>query len=156
MTLGYFRIAERFEIVVDRNNTVPLLSMSTRRVLGQHLNCAMPEILHTRVASDDLKVTQKKTTHIKPTDSSLAMSQESLEVGTSSGSLGMRAGGLSKIEKQWTNRQRALEEAGYMLRPRYHPRWQPSWINTNQSFWNVEDGKAQSVSSSFFRAIRRH
>ena len=76
------------------------------------------------------------------------MSQE-LEVRTSSESLGMEAGGLSRIEKQWTNRQKALEEAGYMLRPRYHPEWRPSWINTDKFFLKVEDGRAQAVSIKF-------
>lgn len=73
------------------------------------------------------------------------MSQE-LEARTSLESLGMQAGGLSRIEKQWTNRQKALEEAGYMLRPRYHPEWQPSWSNTDKFFLDAEDGQAQAVS----------
>ena len=76
------------------------------------------------------------------------MSQE-LEARTSSESLGMQAGGLSRIEKHWVNRQKALEEAGYMLRPRYHPEWQPSWINTDKFFLDVEDGQAQAVSIKF-------
>jgi len=73
------------------------------------------------------------------------MSQE-LGVRASSESLGMEAGGLNRIEKRWTNRQKALEEAGYMLRPRYHPEWQPSWSNTDEFFLNAEDGQAQAVS----------
>ena len=85
------------------------------------------------------------------------MSQE-LEARTSLESLGMQAGGLSRIEKQWTNRQKALEEAGYMLRPRYHPEWQPSWTNTDKFFLDAEDGQAQAVSINlpFLSPNRRH
>ena len=83
------------------------------------------------------------------------MSQE-LEARTSLESLGIQAGGLSRIEKQWTNRQKALEEAGYMLRPRYHPEWQPSWINTDKFFLDVEDGQGQAVSRKFsFQSVYR-
>jgi hypothetical protein len=83
------------------------------------------------------------------------MSQE-LEARTSSESLGMEAGGLNRIEKRWTNRQKALEEAGYMLRPRYHPEWQPSWANTDMFFLNAEDGQAQAVSiKSLFSSPNR-
>lgn len=74
------------------------------------------------------------------------MSQELLDVGTSLERPEMQAGELNRLEKQWANRQTALEEAGYMLRPRYRPGWQPSWIGTNRFFLNLEDGKAQAVS----------
>lgn len=74
------------------------------------------------------------------------MSQEPLGIETIEEAREMQAGGLGPIEKQWTNRQKALEEAGYMLRPRYHPEWQPSWTHTNKFFLECEDGQAQAVS----------
>lgn len=74
------------------------------------------------------------------------MSQELLDIGISLERPEMRAGGLSNLEKQWANRQTALEEAGYMLRPRYRPGWQPSWIGTSRFFVNLEDGQASAVS----------
>lgn len=75
------------------------------------------------------------------------MSQELLDVGTSLERPEMRAGELNRLEKQWAKRQPALEEAGYMLRPRYRPGWQPSWIGQNRFFLNLEDGKAQAVNT---------
>lgn len=74
------------------------------------------------------------------------MSQELLDVGTSLERPEMQAGELNRLEKQWANRQTALEEAGYMLRPRYRPGWQPSWIGTSSFFIHFEDGRAQAVS----------
>ena len=62
----------------------------------------------------------------------------------------MRAGLLNRIEKQWVERQPALEEAGYMLRQRYRPGWQPSWTGTDKFFMDVEDGQARAVSMMLF------
>ncbi|KAI0294570.1 hypothetical protein BC826DRAFT_1011363 [Russula brevipes] len=39
-------------------------------------------------------------------------------------------GGIDEVERWWVERQEALERAGYMLRPRYHPGWKPSWEGT--------------------------
>jgi hypothetical protein len=78
------------------------------------------------------------------------MSQELLGIETEEEAREMQSGGLSPIEKRWRNRQRALEEAGYMLRPRYHPEWQPSWTNTDKFFMKFEDGQAQVVSTKSF------
>ncbi|OBZ69510.1 hypothetical protein A0H81_10164 [Grifola frondosa] len=38
---------------------------------------------------------------------------------------------LSPAEMFWKDRQPALENHGYSLRPRYRPGWTPSWIGTN-------------------------
>ena len=77
------------------------------------------------------------------------MSQEVLDVETSLNRPELRAGELNAIEKQWAERQVALEKIGYMLRSRYHLGWRPSWINTNKLFWNLEDGQAQAVIISY-------
>ncbi|KAH9987573.1 hypothetical protein BJV77DRAFT_1152165 [Russula vinacea] len=53
---------------------------------------------------------------------------------------GRQPGGLDKTEKWWIERQEALEQAGYMLRPRYRLGWQPSWTGTNKLHLNFEDG----------------
>ena len=74
------------------------------------------------------------------------MSQGSLEVEASQARPNLQAGELNRLEKQWVNRQTTLEKAGYMLRQRYRPGWQPSWIGTNKFFMDVEDGQAQVVS----------
>ncbi|KAI9067211.1 hypothetical protein FKP32DRAFT_1564216 [Trametes sanguinea] len=34
-------------------------------------------------------------------------------------------------EVEWQSRQQFLEKHGYMLRPRYHKGWKPSWIDTS-------------------------
>lgn len=34
---------------------------------------------------------------------------------------------LSLWERRWRDRQRFLQSRGYILRPRYHPDWVPSW-----------------------------
>ena len=45
---------------------------------------------------------------------------------------GHEPGELGDMEKWWVERQKALELAGYMLRPRYHPDWKPSWTGTGK------------------------
>ncbi|KAH9971406.1 kinase-like domain-containing protein [Lactifluus volemus] len=52
-------------------------------------------------------------------------------------------GQLGEMETWWAERQEALELAGYMLRPRYHPNWKPSWIGTKKNFSNCEDGQSE-------------
>src|SRR5437588_12960970 len=63
---------------------------------------------------------------------SLIMSQGLLGVGNSQERPNLQAGELNRLEKQWANRQTILEEAGYMLRQRYRPGWQPTWIGTRK------------------------
>ena len=77
---------------------------------------------------------------------SLIMSQDLLGVANSQERPNLQAGELNRLEKQWANRQTALEEAGYMLRQRYRPGWQPTWIGTGKFCMDVEDGQAQGVS----------
>jgi len=42
-------------------------------------------------------------------------------------------------EYYWLDRYIWLEEQGYMLRPRYHPDWKPSWIGTDKKWYKCED-----------------
>lgn len=57
----------------------------------------------------------------------------------------------------WVERQEALEQAGYMLRPRYRTGWKPSWVTTGKHYSKVEDGQSLSVSAgSFSSSARTH
>src|SRR6266702_159974 len=56
-------------------------------------------------------------------------------------------GELGGPETWWVERQEALEQAGYMLRPRYRIGWKPSWVTTDKHYSNFEDGQSQSVSA---------
>ncbi len=53
---------------------------------------------------------------------------------------------IGENERWWVERQEALEQTGYMLRPRFRPGWQPSWTGTNKSFIDFEDGWCVTVS----------
>lgn len=67
---------------------------------------------------------------------------------------GRRPGQLGELEEWWAERQKALEHAGYMLRPRYHLDWKPSWTGTNKFYLDFEDGQPLRVSvGPFFLAI---
>ncbi|KDQ64116.1 hypothetical protein JAAARDRAFT_52110 [Jaapia argillacea MUCL 33604] len=50
---------------------------------------------------------------------------------------------LDVIEKDWRDQQPFLASRGYLLRPRYHPTWKPSWVGTNLDPHFCEDGIAQ-------------
>jgi hypothetical protein len=51
-------------------------------------------------------------------------------------------GDLWEGEIWWAERQEAFERAGYMLRPRNRPDWQPSWHGTNKPYDYFEDGQS--------------
>lgn len=63
---------------------------------------------------------------------------------------GRKPGELGENEKWWVERQKALEQAGYMLRPRYHSDRKPSWAGTNKFYLDFEDGQPQRVSVVIF------
>jgi hypothetical protein len=63
---------------------------------------------------------------------------------------GRQPGQLVEHEKWWAERQKALEHAGYMLRPRYRPDWKPSWTGTNKDYWDFEDGQLLTVRIDLF------
>lgn len=50
---------------------------------------------------------------------------------------------LDDIEQEWRDRFEGLKANGYLLRPRFRPGWQPSWLQTEVSRFLSED---------FFRA----
>lgn len=50
----------------------------------------------------------------------------------------------------WRDHYLWLEEKGYALRARYHPKWVASWKGTNKSHTRCEDGQVPSV-----RVIKR-
>lgn len=56
-----------------------------------------------------------------------------------------QAGSLVMTEQWWRDRYGQLAEHGYELRPRYHPRWQPSWLKSGKDFYTVEDGQPTIV-----------
>ncbi|KAI0077232.1 hypothetical protein K474DRAFT_1675023 [Panus rudis PR-1116 ss-1] len=56
---------------------------------------------------------------------------------------------LSPSELFWRDRYEFLSSKGYNLRPRLHPSWKPSWINTNRDPDFCED----SIISLLFRVI---
>jgi hypothetical protein len=64
---------------------------------------------------------------------------------------GRQPGELGENEKWWAERQKALEQVGYMLRPRYHPDRKPSWAGTNKFYLDFEDGQPERVSVGIFR-----
>jgi hypothetical protein len=56
------------------------------------------------------------------------------------------AGGLNEGETWWRDRQKWLQDCGYMLRPRYRPGWVPSWKDTKDRCWVLyEDGQILHV-----------
>jgi hypothetical protein len=57
-----------------------------------------------------------------------------------------KPGEITTTEAWWVERQEALEQAGYMLRPRYRPGWTPSWAGTSKFYQDFEDGQSLLVS----------
>lgn len=54
-------------------------------------------------------------------------------------------GGLLRGEEFWRDRYHWFKEQGYILRPRYHPEWVPSWKGTNDVPLKYEDGMSTMV-----------
>ena len=55
-------------------------------------------------------------------------------------------GDLLDFERGWVARYAYLQSRGYTLRPRYHPEWQKSWLQTGRSPNLSEDGVLALVS----------
>lgn len=47
---------------------------------------------------------------------------------------------LTEGETYWRDRYEWLKNAGYTLRPRYDPKWEPSWKRAGTSRYKCEDG----------------
>jgi len=56
-----------------------------------------------------------------------------------------KPGEITAAETWWVERQEALEQAGYMLRPRFRPGWKPSWAGTRKYYGDFEDGQTLLV-----------
>jgi hypothetical protein len=54
-------------------------------------------------------------------------------------------GAIGPHETWWVEHQQVLEQAGYMLRPRYRPGWKPSWDGTDKYHGKFEDGQTLIV-----------
>lgn len=65
-------------------------------------------------------------------------------------SIGRDAARLEVHEIAWRDKQKFLEEHGYMLRARFHPEWVPSWISNGQNPMLQEDFESLPVSILFF------
>ena len=52
---------------------------------------------------------------------------------------------LDPREVWWRDRYEQLSSHGYLLRPRYSPRWVPSWKTSNRHWTDSEDGKRLEV-----------
>jgi hypothetical protein len=65
------------------------------------------------------------------------------------GSSSRRIGTLVQSEEWWRDRYYDFAAHGYRLRPRYHPRWEPSWVKARKDFYAVEDGLATIVRFCF-------
>ncbi len=49
--------------------------------------------------------------------------------------------GLFPDEFFWRAHYTWLQDQGYLLRPRYHPNWTPSWHGTKKDADECEDGQ---------------
>ena len=56
-----------------------------------------------------------------------------------------QVGTLVTTEQWWRDRYYEIAEHGYHLRPRFHPDWQPSWLQSGKDFYTVEDGQPTIV-----------
>ncbi|KAF8494172.1 hypothetical protein F5888DRAFT_1719176 [Russula emetica] len=62
-------------------------------------------------------------------------------VGNATTAPNRQVGTLVTTEQWWRDRYNEIAEHGYQLRPRYHPNWQPSWLESGKDFYTVEDGQ---------------
>jgi hypothetical protein len=66
-------------------------------------------------------------------------------------------GEIGGPEIWWVEKQQALEQAGYMLRPRYRTWLEAIMAHDGKHRSNVEDGQSQSVSAGTFpQSARAH
>lgn len=62
---------------------------------------------------------------------------------------------LLEAEVYWRDRYAFLQESGYVLRPRYHPEWKPSWTGTNRDPMFCEDSIIIIVSDTSLMQVTR-
>ncbi|KAJ6508060.1 hypothetical protein DFH09DRAFT_862583, partial [Mycena vulgaris] len=54
-------------------------------------------------------------------------------------------GWITPGEEWWCEHEPWLKECGYLLRPRFLPTWNPSWLGKNKFFDDCEDGQGSMV-----------
>lgn len=73
-----------------------------------------------------------------------------------------KAATLDPEELRWRDRQRFLADKGYMLRPRYHPDWVPSWTlphnmdrlpRTFEDYYQLPVSRSQSTYFQLFEHV---
>ncbi|KAL5476622.1 hypothetical protein ACEPAI_3302 [Sanghuangporus weigelae] len=76
-------------------------------------------------------------------------------MGTSSESRA-NASPLLSAEIAWRDRYEMLESHGYRLRPRYHPNWRPSWLDTKKPVMAVSHHEDYNIHNNLYNmdAIR--
>ncbi|KAI0041368.1 hypothetical protein FA95DRAFT_707815 [Auriscalpium vulgare] len=82
------------------------------------------------------------------------MSEESLTSSEYVSQQLANPGTLNRTERWWPPQQKALEDRGYMLRPRYHADWTPSWKGTKKEHTNFEDGQFAVYTDTVLDATR--
>ena len=60
---------------------------------------------------------------------------------------------LDELEFFWRDHQKWLEKCGYMLRPRYKPDWQPSWLAIDEQGKTVELKKWYQCEDSLMQIV---
>ncbi|TFY71477.1 hypothetical protein EVG20_g1544 [Dentipellis fragilis] len=57
-------------------------------------------------------------------------------------------------ETWWRDHYESLSQLGYILRPRYHPKWTPPWRATGRHYTEYEEGHRRGGSSVIMDAMR--
>ncbi|KAI0800214.1 kinase-like domain-containing protein [Fomes fomentarius] len=78
--------------------------------------------------------------HQRPLPRHAYLSDEAAERSSRTTEMGVYS--LLPSERFWQKRQLYLQQHGYLLRPRYSPSWQPSWLGTNLDPLFCEDSAA--------------
>ena len=63
---------------------------------------------------------------------------------------------LVTTERWWKDRYNDIANQGYMLHPRYHPEWEPSWFKTKKDTSTVEGGQVTMVRVVAFLSFTFH
>ncbi|KAI9509439.1 kinase-like domain-containing protein [Russula earlei] len=61
--------------------------------------------------------------------------------GSDIGQTSRAIGSLFRTERWWRDHYYHIKLSGYVLRPRYNPIWEPSWIRSGKDFFSTEDGQ---------------
>lgn len=76
-----------------------------------------------------------------------------LELEAFGGVSSSREGQLSESEAWWRERFGWLKDRGYLLRQRYSPDWNPSWLETKRNRFTCEDGRVAKVRHLQLRVV---